>query len=234
MKPDFSNISLRALLHDTVLHVALLSQNATVPPTHFWRARCAGLVAQLEQSLQDAQCDDAIVQEISLAQCVLLDEVTLRYLPAERRHEWLRELLQTRFYATNSGKEEIRLRVEALFDEIAPDPQLLDWYGVMLAFGVLDEQAKQNWHRRCLIAKLEREKNIDPSIPAYEWIEVASDKLAYPAKLSWHRSLVWVISGIALGALLWLGCDVYLRQAVDIFATSAPASLLGSLGALHL
>ncbi|HEY1609251.1 MAG TPA: DotU family type IV/VI secretion system protein [Paraburkholderia sp.] len=89
---------LRELLRDTVLHVALVAAGAEVPALHCWRARCITLVDELTQAMRDAGYGDALIDQVGFAQCVLLDEVTLRSLPAERRNEWSRELLQARYH----------------------------------------------------------------------------------------------------------------------------------------
>src|SRR5579863_1338259 len=103
MKLELPVTSLRVLLRDTALHVALLSSGAQIPATHSWRARCVALVEDLRQSMRDAGYLDAEIDEVSLAQCTLLDDVTLRALSAAQRGDWSRESLQVRFHDTQDG-----------------------------------------------------------------------------------------------------------------------------------
>ncbi|WP_454725009.1 MULTISPECIES: DotU family type IV/VI secretion system protein [Cupriavidus] len=146
--------SLRPLMHDTALHIALLSHGAQLPPIHVWRARCAGLVETLAQALRDRGCTDAAVSEIGLAQCVLLDEVTLRGLPPGQRDDWMRETLQARFHAAQDGTSRVRVRIEALLNSAAPSPALLDCYDLVLELGFLAGRDLREAYRRRLAAAL--------------------------------------------------------------------------------
>jgi len=144
--------SLRPLMHDTALHLALLSHGAQLPPLHVWRARCAGLAETLAQALRDRGYADAAVSEIGLAHCVLLDEVTLRSLPPGQRDDWMRETLQARFHAAQDGTSRVRVRIEALLNSAAPSPALLDWYDLVLELGFLAGRDLRQAYRRRLAA----------------------------------------------------------------------------------
>ncbi|PXW24933.1 type VI secretion system protein ImpK [Paraburkholderia caballeronis] len=132
---DRSTTPLRALLRDTVLHVALLAGGAQMPALHFWRARCITLVEDLMQAMRDTGYRDAEIDEASLAQCVLLDDVTLRALPPTRRNEWTRELLLTRFHPSRDGVAAVTERIGRVLRNPEPSRDWLELYRIVLEPG---------------------------------------------------------------------------------------------------
>lgn len=111
---------LRELLRDTVLHLALIADGAGLPAPHCWRARCITLVDELTAAMRDAGYSDALIDEVGFAQCVLLDDATLRALPPERRNDWSRALLQARYQDNADRVDAARAMIERAAG--APDP----------------------------------------------------------------------------------------------------------------
>ncbi|AIS97597.1 hypothetical protein BTHA_4970 [Burkholderia thailandensis MSMB59] len=132
--------SLRMLLQDTMLHVALLTEGARISRVHDWRARCIALVRQFEQAMQDGGYRGGIANELGLAQCVLLDEMTMRNLSPEQKEEWLRELLQFRFHSTSDGLGQVRARVDRLSSAHSANTELLEMYSLFYEFGLLEDR----------------------------------------------------------------------------------------------
>ncbi|MCW0098691.1 DotU family type IV/VI secretion system protein, partial [Burkholderia pseudomallei] len=132
--------SLRMLLQDTMLHVALLTEGARISRVHDWRARCIALVRQFEQAMQDGGYRGGIANELGLAQCVLLDEMTMRNLSPEQKEEWLRELLQFRVHSTRDGLGQVRARVDRLSSAHSANTELLEMYSLFYEFGLLEDR----------------------------------------------------------------------------------------------
>ncbi|AOJ72701.1 MULTISPECIES: DotU family type IV/VI secretion system protein [Burkholderia] len=132
--------SLRTLLQDTMLHIALLTEGARISRVHDWRARCIALVKQFEQAMQDGGYRGGVANELGLAQCVLLDEITMRSLSSEQQDEWLRELLQFRFHSTRDGLSKVRARVDRLLKMHSANAELLEMYSLFYELGLLEDK----------------------------------------------------------------------------------------------
>jgi type VI secretion system protein ImpK len=149
-----------ALMRATALHASLLSDGAEMPAIPFWRARCSTLVETLQQQMQDRTFPATDIQEVSLAQCVLLDELTLHALPSKQHEEWLRDSLQMHFHGVCDGAALVRERIEAVVDGgRGRDLAGLEFYSMLLELGFDSgrgdanaylERAKSalSWHRR--------------------------------------------------------------------------------------
>ncbi|MCM2494423.1 DotU family type IV/VI secretion system protein [Burkholderia glumae] len=143
--------SLITLMRDTALHAALLSSGAMLPPAHVWRARCLALAEALRQAMLDAGYPASAAEEASLAQCVLLDELSLRALPAGQRDEWLREPLQASLHEVTDGAARVWARIDALLRGERQNRLALEWYGIVLTLGFeggrrdRDDVARRLW-----------------------------------------------------------------------------------------
>ncbi|MBB5508817.1 DotU family type IV/VI secretion system protein [Paraburkholderia atlantica] len=127
--------SIVALMRATALHAALLSDGAEMPAIPFWRARCSNLVETLQQQMQDRSFPATDIKEVSLAQCVLLDELTLHALPSKQHEEWLRDPLQKRFHGVRDGAALVWERIEAVVNGGGRDLAWLEFYSVLLGLG---------------------------------------------------------------------------------------------------
>ncbi|WP_233808498.1 DotU family type IV/VI secretion system protein [Paraburkholderia sp. HP33-1] len=124
-----------ALMRATALHAALLSAGAQIPAIPFWRARCCTLVETLQQEMQDRTFPATDIREISLAQCVLLDELTLHALPSRQHEEWLRDPLQARFHGVRDGAARVWERIDAVVNGGRQDVARFEFYSVLLELG---------------------------------------------------------------------------------------------------
>ncbi len=220
---DSSGAALSASLQETVLHVALLSQGASIPEVHAWRARCIGLVERLEQAMRDDGRASDVVRDVGIAQCALLDEVTLRHLPAARRDEWLRETLLFRFHRSHSIAARSEAQIGALPDGQYSEAPLLNMYTALLGLG---PSHQADAFRAYLEAERRATSEVEPRAADME--NVRTQRLPWPA-----RSVATVaaraygplrpilLATVALAAV-WIFCDVSLRRAVERLPDSGP------------
>ncbi|MGF6969939.1 type VI secretion system protein ImpK [Paraburkholderia sp. WC7.3g] len=138
--------STAALMRPTALHAALLSNGAEIPAIPFWRARCGTLVETLQQEMQDRTFPATDIQEVSLAQCVLLDELTLHALPSRQHEEWLRDPLQMRFHRVRDGAARVWERIDAVMDGGHQDLARLKFYSMLLGLGFDGGREDANEH----------------------------------------------------------------------------------------
>ncbi|WP_429360228.1 DotU family type IV/VI secretion system protein [Paraburkholderia sp. MM5496-R1] len=220
-----------ALMRATALHAALLSDGAELPAIPFWRARCSTLVETLQQQMLDRTFPATDIREVSLAQCVLLDELTLHALPSRQREEWLRDPLQMRFHGVRDGAAWVWHRIEAVVDGGDPDPAGLEFYTMLLGLGFDGGRENAN-------AYLERAKsalNGHPRNKAAFSIPDAPDNAMPPtnslrpsdvSRISHSRRIAGgVIAGAVAIASLWTAMDLSLDVATrGLLQTSSPQS----------
>ncbi|AYZ66684.1 DotU family type IV/VI secretion system protein [Burkholderia multivorans] len=219
MKFDSSGAALRASLQETVLHIALLVQGASIPEIHVWRARCIGLVERLDQAMRDDGCASDVVRDVGIAQCALLDEVTLRHLPAGRRDEWMRETMLFRFHRVSSGADRIRARIEALLNESRSEPQLQDMYATLLDLWLpLEHDA----YRQHVGAARPVASPLDPDAADAAGEPQTQRAVAAVATRAWPP-LRRMLPAAVLLAAVWIGCDVSLQRAVERLPDTGPS-----------
>ncbi|WP_080424865.1 DotU family type IV/VI secretion system protein [Burkholderia ubonensis] len=211
MKFDSSGAALRASLQETALHVALLVQGASMPEIHVWRARCIGLVERLDQAMRDDGCANDVVRDVGIAQCALLDEVTLRHLPAGRRDEWMRETMLFRFHRVSSGADRIRARVEALLNEPHSEPQLQDMCATLLDLWL---PLERDAYRQHVSAARPVALPHDPDAAGAAGEPSTRRAVAAVATRAWPP-LRRMLPVVVLLAAVWIGCDVSLQRAVE-------------------
>lgn len=221
--PDRSTTPLRKLMRETVLHVALIAGGAQMPALHFWRARCITLVEELMQAMRDAGYREAEVDEASLAQCVLLDDVTLRALPPARRNEWTRELLQVRFHDTRDGAATVRTRIDRALRGSARSPDLLELYRILLEPGFLEEARNDRQARReragKALATIWRNENPELALPPGDMVsEYGRKKGRQRRRLPWLEVLL--LSG---AAAVWFAADRHVDRALMSLTGEQPA-----------
>ncbi|MDN7486514.1 MULTISPECIES: DotU family type IV/VI secretion system protein [unclassified Burkholderia] len=127
--------SIRALLRDTALLVSHLSNGGQVDNQENLRRQCLRLVAQFSTAL-DAQGIAADVRDDAvIAQCGLIDEAALRYLPAASKGDWESRPLQVDRFGTHDAGTRIYERLEFRMREPAPNVDLLECYAAVLGLG---------------------------------------------------------------------------------------------------
>lgn len=114
-------ITIDELLRDTVLTVVMLREGAEIPSVSTLYKQCKQQITTLRERLYQAQYSQDMIEDISYAQCALLDEVVLlcsRDSVKPRDYdEWLGAPLQVVFFNThNAGYDlfdKIRARIRA-------------------------------------------------------------------------------------------------------------------------
>ncbi|MGF6441825.1 DotU family type IV/VI secretion system protein [Paraburkholderia youngii] len=220
-----------ALMRATALHAALLSDGAQMPAVPFWRARCSTLIETLQQQMQDRNFPPTDIQQVSLAQCVLLDELTLHALPSNQHEEWLRDPLQRRFHGVRDGTALVWERIETVVDGGGRDLAGLEFYSMLLGLGfdggrrdanAYLERARLelNWHR-CDTAALST-----PDAPKTAMTPSNSIRPADISRIALSRRTAGVlIAGAIAVASLWTALDVSLDVAIsDLPESSSPQS----------
>ncbi|WP_240702203.1 DotU family type IV/VI secretion system protein [Trinickia terrae] len=215
MMLDSSVTSLRTLLRNTALHVALLTGGAQISATHSWRARCVTLVEELRQSMRDAGYLDAEIDETGLAQCTLLDDVTLRALSAAQRGDWSRESLQVRFHDTQDGAEIVCERIDALLLGEHLTPGSLELYRLVLELGFRGGPAERDSYRQrvsAALSKMVSKEEPQPPIRTLAETAVIASSQDEPRR----RWPTWGASFSVVGAVvLWLLLNAYLDRSVS-------------------
>lgn len=89
-----SDQGMRDLLRDTALLVTTLSTGGTCTEPPAFRTQCRQLLEQFSHALERRGFPPDIREEALIAQCGLLDETALRYLPLDARAEWEQRPLQ--------------------------------------------------------------------------------------------------------------------------------------------
>jgi type VI secretion system protein ImpK len=207
------------LLRATVLHAALLRSGAKPPAIHVWRARCAALVETLQQDMKDGGYASRDIAEASLAQCVLLDELTLRALPPAQQDEWLRETLQARFHGLHDGALNVRERIDAVLRGDRHNRGALEFYGVLLEMGFDGGLRDANVCCERVVSALKRSECVaalEPSTPNTEsgGATIASNSRGDSVPRQRTR---WIAAGVVVAAAilsLWMAFDRSLNAAI--------------------
>jgi len=209
-------------MRETVLHVALIAGGAQMPALHFWRARCITLVEELTQAMRDAGYREAEIDEASLAQCVLLDDVTLRALPPARRNEWTRELLQVRFHDTRDGAATVRIRIDRALRGSARSPDLLELYRILLEPGFLEEARNDRQARReragKALAAIWRNESPQSVLPSGDTVSEYGRRSGRQ-----RRRLPWPAVLLLFGAAaVWFAADQHVNRALASLTGAVP------------
>jgi|GEM_PF-3577944 len=215
--------SIATLMRATALHAALLRGGAQIPAIHDWRARCSGLVETLRQVMREAGYPEARIDEVSLAQSVLLDELTLRVLPVTQHDEWSRESLQMRFHGLRDGASRVWARIDTLPGTGRHDRAALQLYGILLELGFSGGRADADACRRRVKSAVNRPVCGGKATP------VAATNPALPARLSDTSGarLIsntshsrWIVIGSIVAAIsvlasLWIVFNPDARATID-------------------
>ncbi|MFC5472446.1 DotU family type IV/VI secretion system protein [Paraherbaspirillum soli] len=197
-----STRSLRALLRDTALQIALLPQQPGIPAMPIWRTRCGILIAQLRLAMREADYDETLIAEAAYAQCALLDEAALRHLPDDQRREWQRESLEMHFFSSDEAADAIYQRLESLLRQPAPSAERLALYDLVLGLGFGGRYPDQDdAGRQRLVAGLVRAMQSGEPTPALP-TRPGVQRRRLPARAI--ALLGWSALGIGVSLMLWL------------------------------
>lgn len=211
--------SVQALFRDTALEVSSLSDGGEVESMTAWQFRCVELVERLRREMRLGGMPDDEIQEISYAQCALLDETALRNLPENLRGDWEMNPLQVRFFNSYNAGEVIYERIGALMRKKEPSPDLIDAYTIILNLGFRGRYFDPKDEERLqIIDGLARLR----SLPFNDGFLVTS---GHKTPTSFWRNLsplAWIIIAACVPILLWLVLDHRLKIQIQ--------GILNSLG----
>lgn len=208
---------MRALLRDTALEVSLLSQDAPEHSAFELRERCLRVVGDFDRALQAKQFPHDVREDAVYAQCGLLDETALRYLPDDERSEWDAQPLQVERFGNHDAGERIYERIAVRVREMPPNVALLECYAAVLGLGFLGRYAHDGELQRTELATLLNECILRAGPrPSGFTIDTAGG-----TRLDWLRRLSpWTIAGIVcvVAALIWF----VLGQSLDVQLANLP------------
>lgn len=121
MSTEQQNIEIDELLRETVLTVVQLKEGTVISSVSHLYKQCKQQVMILREQLHAAHFSQEVIDDISYAQCALLDETVLlcsqNNKQAQNYDEWLGAPLQVVFFNTNNAGhdlfEKIRNRLRA-------------------------------------------------------------------------------------------------------------------------
>ncbi|POR55058.1 type VI secretion system protein ImpK [Paraburkholderia eburnea] len=216
---------MRDLVHNTALLVTSVASGGTVRNPEQLRKRCGQNISQFADALAQRDYPEDIRREALLAQCALLDEMALRYLPTEARNAWEQRPMQVERFSIHDAGRRVIDSIEAHVREAAPDVELLEYYAAILGLGfvgryALDGQAKRAALIASLHARLEtlRQCVEEPFV---------TDRSGHRLSSSAGRFAPWIpvaLAGLAAVAIWVMGSRAIDTQLVHI----APAKVVRS------
>ncbi|WP_414442553.1 DotU family type IV/VI secretion system protein [Burkholderia sp. 22PA0106] len=194
---------IRDLLRDTALLVTTLASGGHTQDAQALRERCKQLVEQFANDLARRGFPDDVRNEARIAQCGLLDEAALRYLPSEFRSGWEHTPLQVEQFHLHDAGERVFERLDARLLEASPPIALLECYAAILGMGFAGRYARSRAAERIVLiealnARLESlQASPDRPLMTHRGGRRAADWL--------HRLSPWAIAGIAcvVAAITW-------------------------------
>lgn len=130
-----NQFSVRNHLKDTAFCISLLSTGSRPENFENWYKYCQDLVVQFSDNLRKDNYTDSEVEQLSYAQCALLDEIALKNLDYPDRDEWEKRPLQVHFFQNYHAGETVCDRIETLVNENNPNPALIEGYLSILGLG---------------------------------------------------------------------------------------------------
>lgn len=212
--------SIRELLRDTALLVTSLSAGGTVADAHALRNHCRQLIERLSHALEQRGYPEDVRQEALVAQCGLLDETALRYLPTDSRAGWELKPLQVELFKLHEAGETVFDQLQTRMHERSPQFDLLECYAAILGMGFVGRYAREGEVKRTeLIAALNaRLDKLRPSTERPFVVQRAGRSLS-----GWfYRLSPWAIAGLAMiaAAIVWGACaaalDVQLTHLLPV------------------
>lgn len=194
---------MRDALRDTALLVTSLASGGHTEDAHALRTRCKQLVEQFANDLARRGFPDDVRNEALIAQCGLLDEAALRYLPGEFRSGWEHMPLQVEQFHLHDAGERVFERLDARLREASPPIALLECYSAILGMGFIGRYARSSAaERTALIESLNARLESLRTSPDRPFMTNRGGR----RPSDWfYRLSPWAIAGIAcvVAAVTW-------------------------------
>jgi type VI secretion system protein ImpK len=210
---------MRALLRDTALEISLLSRGAVTQSAFQLRERSLQVVSDFDRALQAKHVPHDVREDAVYAQCGLLDETALRYLPDDERTAWDAEPLQVERFGNHDAGERIYERIAVRVRETPVHIGLLECYAAILGLGFLGRYAHDADPQRAELATLlnEHVQRAGSQRGGFVVDTAGGDSIDWLSRLS-----PWSIAGMVCvaAALIWF----MLGQSLDAQLTNLPSS----------
>ncbi|KML19696.1 MULTISPECIES: DotU family type IV/VI secretion system protein [Burkholderia] len=194
---------MRDLLRDTALLVTTLAPGGQTQDPAALRARCNELVEQFSSALERRGYADDVRRKAVIAQCGLLDESALRYLPTDIRAAWERKPLQVERFNLHEAGERVFEQLDAHLREPSPPVDLLECYSAILGLGFVGRYARDGEAQRTALiaslnAKLEKLRTSTDR-------PFVADRAGRRLSDWFYRLSPWAIAGLACiaAAIVW-------------------------------
>ncbi|MBN3722693.1 DotU family type IV/VI secretion system protein [Burkholderia sp. Ac-20379] len=214
---------MRDLLRDTALLVTSLASGGQTQDAHALRRQCKQLVERFASDLARRGFPDDVRSEALIAQCGLLDEAALRYLPGEFRSGWEHTPLQVEQFHLHDAGERVFERLDARLLEAAPPVALLECYSAILGMGFVGRYARSGAaERAALIESLNARLaslNTSPDRP------FMTNRGGRRPSDWFYRLSPWAIAGIAclVAAVTWGAWSAALDAQLAQLVSAQPA-----------
>ena len=143
------NPLIRSELRDTALTVSALSAGFSPEHASTWYEYGKTLVENLRKNLASSGRSAEEIEEISYAQCALLDEVALQNLQGSDREVWEMNPMQVHFFQSYNAGDVLCDKIEKLCKTGSANSLIAEAYLSVINLGfkgryILDEMALQN------------------------------------------------------------------------------------------
>jgi len=214
---------IRDLLRDTALLVTSLGEGGTVPDANAFRERCRQIIATFSEVLTRRGYPADVRREALVAQCGLLDETALGFLPAESRSSWELKPLQVEWFTVHDAGEQVIDCIEARLRETPANADLLECYAAILGIGFKGRYARDGEPQRAalLSALNARLDKLRPAAGQPFVTDQAGRRLS-----DWfYRLSPWAVAGLLciVAAIVWSVGRVALDTQIAHIVPLAPA-----------
>ncbi|MFC0401897.1 DotU family type IV/VI secretion system protein [Paraburkholderia rhizosphaerae] len=136
-----SSPSMRGLLRDTALLVTQLATSGNTKSFDTLRNKANQRIDEFAAALERCGYPDDVREDALVAQCGLIDEMALTYLPSNDRSRWDAHPLQIQRTNRHDAGERVFERLEHRMRESSPHVDLLEYYADVLALGFVGRYA---------------------------------------------------------------------------------------------
>jgi len=202
-----------ALLQDSYLLVVELYQGRPVDNIKDLIALCTEQITHVRQQLSDAGMSQRSIDQISHAQCALLDETVLTQGGTDTNTSWADQPLQARFFGRYQAGEALYEEMRERLREPAPDLHVLTVFQRVLMLGFKGRYTHLNDPEREQllaalderVAPLDLDQRLKTQTSPRRWTR------------AWRRvrtSLGHSLAVVLVVALIWWGLDLALGNLV--------------------
>lgn len=213
---------MRDLLRDTALLVTSLASGGAVPDATSFRQRCRQITGLLAEALERLGYPEDVRREALVAQCGVLDEMALRYLPAAARIDWEQRPMQVERFSIHDAGRRVIDCIETHLQKASPDVDLLECYAAILGMGFVGRYARDGQAKRAALIATLNARLQELRAPTDE--PFLTDPAGTQLATGFYRSAPWIIGALACIAAMavWIAAN---RTLDTQFAHMTPAKV---------